>query len=315
MSRFVTLLLLMLVPASVNADTIRAARVLSSEEIEELPDKLEPRLTSISKAQHQSIEAALGQKSVISPRNILRELASKSLDRFPVMDLTMVFGDLPIAKEFKDHADPVVRFVANVYLLKAGQLDASQRLCELIDDESLDEFNARYLKTRFSAIGVDVQKATASEIAKHFSLLSREFPAISIGTEVPNAQFCDINERKFSLSDFRGKTVIVHYWATWCGPCMDELDSLAKRLDSLDKDKYTVLFVSLDVDSDSHAMRIEKLPKDFVFTCDGQSARGPLTSIFSVIHLPVNVVISSEGKLVSTKLSDVLPKDSPSKSP
>ncbi len=78
-------------------------------------------------------------------------------------------------------------------------------------------------------------------------MLSREFPAISIGTEVPNAQFCDVNGRKLSLLDFRGKTVIIHYWATWCGPCMDEIDSLSKRLDSLDKDKYTVLFVSLDL--------------------------------------------------------------------
>ncbi len=40
----------------------------------------------------------------------------------------------------------------------------------------------------------------------------------------------------------------------------------------------------------------EKLPKNFVFTCDGLSARGPLTSIFSVIHLPVNVIVSAEGK-------------------
>ncbi len=208
-----------------------------------------------------------------------------------------------------------MRFIANVYLLKAGQLDASERLCALIDDDSLDEFDSRYLKTRFSTIGVDVKKATASEIAKHFSLLAREFPAIGIGTEVPNAQFCDVLERKLSLSDFRGKTVIVHYWATWCGPCMEEIDSVAKQLDSLDREKYTVIFVSLDVDTDSHAKRIEQLPKNFVFTCDGQSARGPLTSIFSVSHIPANIVISSEGKLVSTKLSNVLPNDNRTTTP
>lgn len=261
------------------------------------------------------METALRQDSIVSPRAVLRELVDQELNKISVMDITLVLGDLPIATAFQDHSDPIIRFIANIYLLKSGRLDASKRLNDLIDDDSLSEFDARYLKTRFASIGVDVENATAAEIAKHFAIISIEFPAMSKGAEIPDTELSDVQGRKFKLSDFRGKTVLIHYWATWCIPCMDEIDSLSKRLESLDKEKYVVLLVSLDVDMDAHTKRIESLSKKFIFVCDGKSARGPLTSLFSVIHIPVNVIISPEGKLASTKLSDTFPNESNIKAP
>ncbi len=103
--------------------------------------------------------------------------------------------------------------------------------------------------------------------------------------------------------------VLVDFWATWCGPCMDEIDSVADRLSTLKENQSVVLFVSLDFDLESHAKRIEKLPKNVLYTCDGQSAHGQLASLFAVIHLPANVVISPDGKLLSTSLSDIFPMD------
>ncbi len=100
------MLALMLVPTRVNAETIRSARVLSTKEIEDIPEKLELRLTSITKKQQQAIKGVLDQESVVSPRDVLREISSKAMDEIPVMNLTLVLGDLPIAKEFKDHTDP-----------------------------------------------------------------------------------------------------------------------------------------------------------------------------------------------------------------
>lgn len=291
------------------ADTIRDATVLSAKEIEGLPEVLEPRMISISTIQLQSIEAMLRRENGVSSRDVLRSLARRDPNKIPVMELSLVLGDLPIASEFADHSDPVVRFIANVYLLKAGRLDASERLYTLIHDKQLSRFDARYLRTRFAAIGIDVQNATALQIAQHFSKLAREFPFLSIGSEVPDARFTDTNGRTYSLSDFRGKTVVIHYWATWCGPCMDEIDSVADRLSTLKENQSVVLFVSLDFDLESHAKRIEKLPKNVLYTCDGQSAHGQLASLFAVIHLPANVVISPDGKLLSTSLSDIFPMD------
>ncbi len=101
MLRFVMMLALMLVPTKIYAETIRAARILSTKEIEELPEKLEPRLTSITKKQQQAIKAVLDQESVESPRDVLRELSSKAMGEIPVMALTLVLGDLPIAKSLR----------------------------------------------------------------------------------------------------------------------------------------------------------------------------------------------------------------------
>ena len=297
-----------------NADTIRNAKVLNMDEIEGLASILEPRVTAISEEQMKILEASLTGKCDEGVKDILKTLVKVDIDKIPVMELSTVFGELPIADAFRDHSDPVVRFIANIYILKAGRLDAAERLHALIDDDALSEFDSRYLKSRFVAIGIDVESATSASIAKHFASLAREFPVLAIGDSVPNFQFTDSNGREISIESLRGKTVIIHYWATWCSPCVAELDALCKQLNLLDKDDFVIVFSSLDFNLDSHAKYIERLPNGFHYTCDGKSASSPIASTFGVINLPRNIVISPDGKLAASSLSGILPKDSSTKS-
>jgi len=72
-----------------------------------------------------------------------------------------------------------------------------------------------------------------------------------IGNAAPQFAVED-SDRKVTLSDLKGKIVVLNFWATWCPPCVDEMPSLV-HMQQLMRDKgVTVLAVSVDADSGSY---------------------------------------------------------------
>ncbi|MCF6237622.1 MAG: TlpA family protein disulfide reductase [Candidatus Marinimicrobia bacterium] len=63
--------------------------------------------------------------------------------------------------------------------------------------------------------------------------------------EAPDFTLTDIEGNQVSLSDFKGKVIIIDFWATWCGPCKMEIPSFIKLQDDY-KDDLVILGVSLD---------------------------------------------------------------------
>lgn len=79
-----------------------------------------------------------------------------------------------------------------------------------------------------------------------------------IGNPAPDFTLQD-SDRKVTLSQFRGKIVVLNFWATWCPPCVEEMPSLVRMQQKMKDQGVTVLAVSLDVDQDAY----EKFLKDY----------------------------------------------------
>jgi thiol-disulfide isomerase/thioredoxin len=63
---------------------------------------------------------------------------------------------------------------------------------------------------------------------------------------LPETVFTDASGRKLTLADFRGKVVLMNFWATWCGPCVREMPSLERLSDRLGGDGFAVIALSED---------------------------------------------------------------------
>jgi cytochrome c biogenesis protein CcmG/thiol:disulfide interchange protein DsbE len=79
-----------------------------------------------------------------------------------------------------------------------------------------------------------------------------------IGTAAPDFTVQD-DDRKISLADYRGKVVVLNFWASWCAPCVEEMPSLVQLNDRFKDKGITVVGVSIDVDGDAY----HKFLKDY----------------------------------------------------
>jgi peroxiredoxin len=66
------------------------------------------------------------------------------------------------------------------------------------------------------------------------------------GEPAPNFQLRDMNGRIMSLSELRGKVVLLNFWATWCGPCRIEMPAMERLYRTYDRKDFEILAVSTD---------------------------------------------------------------------
>ena len=92
------------------------------------------------------------------------------------------------------------------------------------------------------------------------------------GGATPPLALQDLDGRPHRLEDYRGKVVLINFWATWCEPCREEMPSMNKLRASLTGQPFTVLAVNL-AESESRVRRfMENVPLDFPVLLDRDTA-------------------------------------------
>jgi len=70
----------------------------------------------------------------------------------------------------------------------------------------------------------------------------------TIGQPAPKLKLKELDDKEVSLEDLRGKVVFVNFWATWCGPCQDEIPSLIDLQNKYASKGFTVVGIAMDED-------------------------------------------------------------------
>lgn len=91
------------------------------------------------------------------------------------------------------------------------------------------------------------EKGSGNEMAAFVKRSSRE--------PLPAFTFQDGDGRSLTLADFKGKTVLLNLWATWCAPCRKEMPALDRLQAALGSDKFEVVALSLDRDGAEKARK------------------------------------------------------------
>jgi thiol-disulfide isomerase/thioredoxin len=96
----------------------------------------------------------------------------------------------------------------------------------------------------------DAPCAGALEVAKRIAPLAKgEVAALTVATkprQLPDLAFVDAEGKTKKLSDWKGRTVLVNLWATWCVPCRKEMPALDNLEGRLGSDKFAVVAVNID---------------------------------------------------------------------
>jgi peroxiredoxin len=110
--------------------------------------------------------------------------------------------------------------------------------------------------------------------------------------EIFDYQLRDMDGRLYKVSDYRGKWLIINFWATWCAPCLKEMPEL-ERFYRQNRERAQVWGVSFE-DSDKAAIQayIDRLGVTFPILGYGQE---PLTGYGEVRVLPTTFIIDPDG--------------------
>lgn len=113
-----------------------------------------------------------------------------------------------------------------------------------------------------------------------------------------NFKITDLEGSVIDFKDFKGKTIFLNLWATWCGPCRFEMPSIQKLYDKVDKEKVVFVMLSLDHEKNSRE-KVVKFIQDKEYTFPTYLPQGYLPDQLQVRSIPTTFVISPEGKIVS----------------
>jgi len=96
------------------------------------------------------------------------------------------------------------------------------------------------------------------------------------------------------LSEYRGNVVMINFWATWCGPCRQEMPLLDELYTRYERVGFSLLGVNIDDDSRRAMQMIEDLGVSFPVLFD---ARKEVSELYEVEAMPVTVLIDREGNV------------------
>ncbi len=125
-----------------------------------------------------------------------------------------------------------------------------------------------------------------------------------VGKEAPDFSMPDPSGKEVKLSSFRGKYVLVDFWASWCGPCRQENPNLVKAYHKFKDKNFTVLGVSLDrpgqKDKWLKAISDDKLA--WTNISDLQFWNSPVVGLYGFDGIPYNVLVDPQGKIIGEGL-------------
>lgn len=125
-----------------------------------------------------------------------------------------------------------------------------------------------------------------------------------IGANAPAFTLADVNGKMVSLSDFKGKYVLIDFWASWCGPCKGQIPFL-KAVNEKFKDKnFVLLGISLDSKREAWLKAIEKEKLDWLHVSELKGWADAAAAAYGVTYVPSNVLIGPDGKVIARDLYD-----------
>ena len=125
-----------------------------------------------------------------------------------------------------------------------------------------------------------------------------------VGDMAPDFTMNDVDDKPFSLSQLKGKYVLIDFWASWCGPCREENPNVVAAYNQFKDKNFTVLGVSLDKNKQAWIDAIKEDKLNWKHISDLKYWSSAATTLYGFDGIPYNVLIDPQGKIIATALRE-----------
>ena len=151
----------------------------------------------------------------------------------------------------------------------------------------------------FKLMTEDVKKTSLSKYLDQQLALARINP---IGSVITDFSEDDTSGHKIKVSSFRGKYVLIDFWASWCRPCREENPNVVAAFHKYHEKNFTVLGVSLDQARQAWLTAIKMDGLSWTHVSDLKGWGNQVATMFHITSIPQNILIDPKGKILAKNL-------------
>jgi peroxiredoxin len=161
-------------------------------------------------------------------------------------------------------------------------------------DELLAQLKADFKGTDFVAA---LEKMEASAAAA-----KKMADALAVGTKFPDFNETDVEGKPLSIANYKGKVVMVDFWATWCGPCVGELPNVIATYQKHHAQGFEIIGISLDEEHDKLTAFTKDKNMAWQQFFDGKGWQNKLAVKYGVESIPADFLLDGNGVIIGKDL-------------
>jgi peroxiredoxin len=185
------------------------------------------------------------------------------------------------------------------FLKENGQSEVAAFLIysSITNDHSIDAHLADSFYTNLSGVGRTCFYGVESK------KLIEKLKAVTVGYMAPDFTLPDTSGTKnYSLSQFKGRYLLVDFWASWCGPCKGEIPFLKEAYTQFHDKGFDIMSVSLDDKRENWLAAVKQFQMPWAQVSDCKGFRNKVNELYPIPSIPKTLLLDKTGKIIATDL-------------
>jgi len=290
---------------------------------EKFPDSIEAAKANLEQAQ-----LAMGNKDEAAAKVAIAKVDASKLDMQTAVRAAMAANTIGAAdqkKAFLDAATAKAKTIDErfelVNGLRQGLKDteaADKLMAEIEASAKTDEDKASVLmgkalmsrrssrddKGPYNELLAEVVKLYPATKAGKMARSKVAAANLKVGSDPVHFTTMDMDGKPVSVADYKGKVLLIDFWATWCGPCIAELPHVLEAYQAHHDQGFEILGISLDRDTDKDKLvtMIKERGMSWRHVYDGKYWQAEIAQLHDVNSIPFTLLIGKDGKVAGMNL-------------